>query len=127
LDLSHNLLDDLTPLTGLSQLQKLLLTSNRIKSLDPIVNLANLEWLVVNGNLLNTFENIALISSLQSVVMTGNQIDITQKKQQHSMQLITASVNDAHLLPQAPKSIFADIPGAKKREVDFDAELMNSR
>ena len=63
--LSYNLVEDLSPIAGLTKLQNVSFRHNKVKSLEPIKNLINLQELRVDGNNIesidpSTFANIPL-------------------------------------------------------------------
>lgn len=70
LNLAHNLVDNLKPLTKLPELTRLDISDNAIKNVAPLMELAYLEWL-------NAAENEALNCSSATALKESSDVEIT--------------------------------------------------
>lgn len=78
MDLSDNMVSDLTPLFGLSLLEELNLSDNRIEDIDVLSNLVNLKQLTIANNNIKDISPLFNLSKLEYVNLEGNKV----KKQQ---------------------------------------------
>ena len=74
-------IQDLTPLTGLTQLEELRLADNAIVDLSPLANLLNLRILRLYDNLITDFSPLKNLVNLEELWLWGNQVsDISTSK-----------------------------------------------
>jgi hypothetical protein len=78
LDLSYNLIYDLSPLTNLCSLLDLNLSNNRIEYIDEIGNLRQLKSINLSNNSINDISPLFDICSLEFADLTGNKIPMDQ-------------------------------------------------
>lgn len=76
LSVQSNQIEDLTPLSRLTQLETLNLYGNRISDLSPLVSLTELKRLYVSRNSIADLSPLISIPSLQYVDLTANLIDV---------------------------------------------------
>ncbi len=74
MDLSDNMISDLTPLFGLSLLEELNLSDNRIECIDILSNLVNLKILNLANNKIHDITPLYNLEKLEFVDLTGNKI-----------------------------------------------------
>lgn len=74
MDLSHQRLKDVTPLSGFQNLRYLSLRGNAIEDLAPIAKLSKLIELDISQNSLATLPNLAELTSLKVLAATHNQL-----------------------------------------------------
>jgi hypothetical protein len=78
LDLSDNLIYDLTYLTGLKQLKKINLSDNKIGYIDTLGVLYNLKSIDLSYNQINDISPLFELEHLKYVCLTGNPVDRSQ-------------------------------------------------
>ena len=71
LDLSDNLISNVSPLASLNKLTHLALRNNSISDILPLAGLTNLEWLVLNNNTISDISDVGDLISL-TVLALGN-------------------------------------------------------
>lgn len=76
LNLSNNLITDLTPLASLPELRTLNLQSNPVKDISPLSGAAKLDKLLLYRNEVTDVSPLASIASLKYVDVTGNYLDV---------------------------------------------------
>jgi hypothetical protein len=74
MDLSNNMITDITPLFRLSRLENLDLSHNRIEFIDALGNLMNLKNVLLTGNDINDISPLFDLPRLEYVDLTGNNI-----------------------------------------------------
>ena len=74
LEIEHNLISNLSPLTGLTKLNHLKITGNLISDLSPLAGLTNLDFLWVAHNQITDLASLAGLVKLATLAMTENQI-----------------------------------------------------
>jgi hypothetical protein len=78
LDLSGNLITDLSPLAGLQQLEELNLADNRLSYIDALSNLSRLKSLDLSGNSIDDISPLFELGSLEYVNLSGNRVPQSQ-------------------------------------------------
>lgn len=78
LDLSGNLITDLSPLAGLQQLEELNLADNRLSYIDALSNLIRLKNLDLSGNSIDDISPLFGLESLEYVNLSGNRLPQSQ-------------------------------------------------
>ena len=125
LDLRNNQVSELHPLSKLSQLTKLFLSRNNIADIHPLAGLHKLQWLRLDSNNITNIDSLASMKNLVTASVTNNSISFVEWPNiAPSIEIIEAQTVFFYHQPQNPRSIFSDVPGLKKREIDFDAELL---
>jgi len=81
LDLSLNLITDLTPLSNLESLQELNLSGNQIGLIDALSNLQQLKSVDLSNNEIDDISPLFEIETLEFVDLTGNKIPLVQIKE----------------------------------------------
>jgi len=74
LNLSNNDIEDVSPLANLTNLTALLLLKNEIEDIAPLGNLANLKTLNLAGNEIVDIKPLARLTKLRELFLMGNQI-----------------------------------------------------
>lgn len=77
LDISSKQISDLTPLTGLSGLEKLYLQDNLITDLKPLAGLKKLKYLGLSNNRITALSQLGQMKDLEQLLLFGNP-DITK-------------------------------------------------
>ena len=91
---NHNLIDDLSPLSGLLRLREIELRHNEIRDLSPIAKLVNLQWLIVPHNLIEDLSAISDFVHLDGLDVSGNLIsDFTPVRNLTKLMYIWMSEN----------------------------------
>lgn len=88
MDLSGNLITDLSPMAGLSRLQELNLSNNRLSYIDAISNLQQLKSLDLSNNSIDDISPLLEIGALEYVDLTGNKIPPDQLNELREMGVI---------------------------------------
>jgi len=88
MDLSGNLITDLSPMAGLSRLQELNLSNNRLSYIDAISNLQQLKSLDLSNNSIDDISPLLEIGALEYVDLTGNKIPPDQLNELRKMGVI---------------------------------------
>jgi hypothetical protein len=88
MDLSGNLITDLSPMAGLSRLQELNLSNNRLSYIDAISNLQQLKSLDLSNNSIDDISPLLEIGALEYVDLTGNKIPPNQLNELREMGVI---------------------------------------
>ncbi|MFW5819926.1 MAG: leucine-rich repeat domain-containing protein [Bacteroidota bacterium] len=78
MDLSDNMISDLTPLFSLPLLQELNLSDNNIEDISVLSNLLNLKRLKISNNYIEDFSPLFELPLLQYVDLAGNEISLEQ-------------------------------------------------
>ncbi len=78
LDLSFNLIFDISPLANLSMLKELNLSNNRIEDIEDISNLQQLKSIDLSNNLIRDISPLFEIETLEFADLTGNKIPAEQ-------------------------------------------------
>ncbi len=78
MDLSDNMISDLSPLFGLSLLEELNLSDNQIADLDSLSNLKNLKSLNLANNAIEDISPLFDLTNLEYVDLSGNNISEEQ-------------------------------------------------
>lgn len=79
LDLSHNAITNLSPLTGLINLKQLALRGNSISDVSPLFELTNLRWLVLDDNSIENLLPLAGLTELELLYLGNNNVsDISE-------------------------------------------------
>jgi Leucine-rich repeat (LRR) protein len=81
MDLSDNLICDLSLLWGLGLIEELNLSDNQIVEIEPLINLTHLRSLILSNNAIKDVSGLLLLSRLEYVDLTGNRISSQQIKQ----------------------------------------------
>lgn len=80
IDLSENLIVDLSPLIGLERLEELNLDDNRVCDIDALGNLINLKSVILSNNRIEDISPLLELDNLEYVDLTGNPIHSEQLK-----------------------------------------------
>ena len=80
IDLSENLIADLSPLIGLERLEELNLDDNRVCDIDALGNLINLKSVILSNNRIEDISPLLELDNLEYVDLTGNPIHSEQLK-----------------------------------------------
>lgn len=80
IDLSENLIADLSPLIGLERLEELNLDDNRVCDIDALGNLVNLKSVILSNNRIEDISPLLELDNLEYVDLTGNPIHSEQLK-----------------------------------------------
>ncbi len=75
LNLSHNLIRDLSPLSGLLNLQHLALHNNQIYDIQPLSNLIQLEGLDISKNQIIDISPLAGLTQLKGLIFSTNRVN----------------------------------------------------
>ena len=96
---------DLSPLSGLSQLQTLILMQDGIDDISPLSGLTGLEKLDVSGNKeISDASSVASMKKLKILVLAGNKItDIGAVKDLETLEYLDVSSNQIASLPDLSK------------------------
>jgi Leucine-rich repeat (LRR) protein len=81
IDLSGNLISDITPLYGLNQLKELNLSDNNIFDIDVLATLHQLKSLNLANNPINDLSPLFELESLEYIDVTRNNVSIQQVKE----------------------------------------------
>ncbi len=85
MDLSGNLITDLSPLSALYQLQELNLSENKLSYIDALSNLRQLRNIDLSNNLIDDIEPLFGIDTLECADLTGNPIPLSQIRELRSL------------------------------------------
>jgi hypothetical protein len=91
LDLSDNMITDLTPLFSLPLIQDLNLSDNRIEDIHVLSNLLNLKRLKISNNYIDDFSPLYELPLLEYVDLTGNDISDEQADRLGELGVIVVS------------------------------------
>lgn len=80
IDLSDNLIADLSPLVGLERLEELNLDDNKVCDIDALGNLVNLKSVILSNNRIEDISPLLELDNLEYVDLTGNPIHSEQLK-----------------------------------------------
>lgn len=81
IDLSGNLISDITPLYGLNQLKELNLSDNDVYDIEVLSTLRQLRSLIINNNPVNDLSPLFRLEYLEYIDVTRNNIPIQQLKE----------------------------------------------
>lgn len=73
--LRYRAIEELSPLSGFENLERLNLTGNNISDLSPLLTLKNLKRLMLGNNQIKNIEHLTSIQGLEFVVLKGNLIE----------------------------------------------------
>jgi internalin A len=91
---SQNHISDISPLTGLTNLQELYLDYNQISDISPLAGLTNLQVLQITNNQISDISSLAGLTNLRTLFITTNQIsDISPLAGLTNLEHLWLSVN----------------------------------
>ncbi|MBN2263685.1 MAG: leucine-rich repeat domain-containing protein [Prolixibacteraceae bacterium] len=85
LDVSNNLITDISDLWDLAQLEELYAANNQIGYIDALCNLTNLRIVDLSGNQIDDISPLFMLKKLKFVNLVGNKVPYSQVKQLESM------------------------------------------
>ncbi|HNX56152.1 MAG TPA: hypothetical protein PLG33_09380 [Prolixibacteraceae bacterium] len=85
MDLSENLITDLSPLSTLRQLQELNLSGNKLSYIDALGNLLQLRSVDLSNNTIDDISPLFEIPTLEYADLTGNRISQAQIQELHEL------------------------------------------
>jgi hypothetical protein len=117
LDLSGNAIQDLSPLSSLSQLQTLFLSGNAIQDLSPLSSLSQLQMLDLRGNAIQDLSSLSSLSQLQMLFLSGGAIQdlspLSSLSQLQTLFLSGGAIQDLSPLSSLSQLQMLDLSGSQ--------------
>jgi hypothetical protein len=123
------IIDDLTSLTGLKQLQLLRLESASLDDISPLAEIPNLKWLGLNGTQVSDLAPLANLDNLELLYVRGTQVrdlaPIRALKNLKDLDLSFTQVSDAAPLAEFKNFESLDLVGTRVSDLSPLAGLAN--